>query len=198
MPPPIRTVWALASVVGFGMAGAPDARAADGSLKVGQPAPIFRLPMMNAAQQQKRSFNLRDLVGPEAKTPRRVVLNFAASYCGPCRRELAELKARARALDPRQVVLAVVVIDTEKEGIETMRRLTIDELALPFPVLADRFGVLARRYGATSLPMSVVIDARGRVRWVQSGYEKGSVDRLFAKAGITHRAVRAARGVRTP
>ena len=153
-------------------------------LKVGQPAPRFLLPVMNPEQHDARTFRLADYVGTKPRRPGRgVILSFAASYCGPCRDELAALKKRSRDLRAAGLTLAVVVIDTEQEGREAMRRLVVDELRLPFVVLADRFAVVARRYGADVLPMSVVLDRRGVVQWVQSGYKKGAVDRLLTEGG---------------
>ena len=160
----------------------------DGALRVGQRAPKFLLPLLNAATQGRRSFKLHDHVGPEATRPARsVVLNFAASYCEPCKEELSEFKARAPDFRYAEVELAVVVIDTTPEGVEAMRRLTVSDLKLPFPILSDRLAIVARRYGLAqdgeTLPTSVVIDGQGVIRWIQTGYEPGAVDRLLVKAG---------------
>ena len=152
-------------------------------LKAGQRAPRFLLPVMNSDRVAARTFKLADYVGADPRKPGRgVVLSFAASYCEPCREELAALKKRAEDLRSAGLTLAVVVIDTEKEGIEKMRRLVVDELDLPFPVLADRFAVVARRYGADVLPMSVVIDRNGVVKWLHSGFKPGTVKLLITQA----------------
>ena len=188
-------VWALLALLVL----ADDAHAGDRvRLKAGQSAPKFVLPVMNPAGRA-RTFKLKDYVGAGARRPRRaVVLTFAASYCEPCKAELVELKRRAPELAAAGVTLAVVVIDTEKEGIERMRALTVDKLRLPYPVLADRFGVLARRYGAVALPMAVLMGGDGVIRWVQTGYQPGSVDRLVAKATGKLRAAQGTARGRAP
>lgn len=155
------------------------------SLKVGEAAPTFVLKTMNAKLSGQAQYALKERVGPEAKAPKKaVVLSFAASYCEPCRRELKELKGMKAELDGAEAELAVVVIDTDPEGIAIMEKLTVEELALPFPVLADRYGVLARRYHANALPMTVVIGSDGNVRYLASGFAEGALDKLRAELGI--------------
>lgn len=177
---------ALVLLAYFGNGTSAPARAAEAEvLKVGEAAPPFVLKTMNAKLVGQNQFVLKEHVGPEAKAVKKaVVLSFAASYCEPCRRELKELKAMKAELTQAGAELAVVVIDTEAEGIAAMEKLTVEELALPFPVLADRFGVLARRYHANALPMTVVIGSDGNVRYVASGFAEGALDKLRAELGI--------------
>ncbi len=164
---------------------APSADAADNEkLKVGEVAPSFTLKTMNPELSKVQRFSLRDFVGEDTKTKKKVVLSFAASYCGPCKKELAELSKLKGALDAANIELAVVVIDTDPEGIEAMKKLTVDELALQFPVLSDRFGVLARRYHANELPMTVLITPDGQVKWLSSGFAEGAIDRFKKAVGI--------------
>ena len=63
-----------------------------------------------------------------------------------------------------------MIIDKDPEQVELMRKFTIDELKLPFPVVHDRFGIVSRRYGATELPYTVVIDGERIVRWIHRGF----------------------------
>jgi len=150
-------------------------------LKVGQVAPNFTLRTLNPKLSGAKVFALRKLVGASAKTKSTVVLSFAASYCEPCKKELAELKPMAGDFKAHGVQLAAVVIDTEPEGIAAMKALTIDKLALPFPVLSDRFGVLARRYHADQLPKTVIISPEGKVQWISTGFKKGALQALRAQ-----------------
>lgn len=174
---------ALAAAL-FGIASTARAGEDGEKLKVGEPAPPFTLKTMNPELSKVKRFALRDFVGDDTKTKKKVVLSFAASYCGPCKKELIELAKLKDALDKAGVELAVVVIDTDAEGIETMKKLTVDELALKFPVLSDRFGVLARRYHANELPMTVLISPDGQVQWLSSGFAEGAIDRFKKAVGI--------------
>jgi peroxiredoxin len=153
-------------------------------LEVGQPAPMFALPGIDEKKQKQR-FALGDLVGDRATQKKRaVVLSFAASYCEPCKKELAEFKKLKPKLDASNVVLAVVVIDKEPDGIEKMRKLTVDELALEYPVLLDRFGLVAKRYFANTLPLTVVVKPDGTVQWLNSGFQPDAIDRLLGELAI--------------
>jgi peroxiredoxin len=178
---PMRIAALTFAILAPSLALAADAE----SLKVGEPAPPFVLKTMNPKQSGVPQYALRDRIGPEAKAGKKaVVLSFAASYCEPCKRELAELKGMKAELEAAYAELAIVVIDTEPEGIAAMQKLTVDELSLPYPILSDRFGVLARRYHATALPMTVVIGTDGNVRYLSSGFAEGALDKLRAELGI--------------
>jgi peroxiredoxin len=154
------------------------------ALAVGQVAPAFTLKTMNPERAKARLFALRQLVGEDAAARKTVVLSFAASYCEPCKRELAELVPLAPAFEKANVVLAVVVIDTEPDGIEEMKKLTVDTLALPYPVLSDRFGVLARRYQADQLPKTVVVAPDGKVTYIATGFKKDALQKLKTHLGV--------------
>ena len=151
-------------------------------IAIGEPAPVFLLKTLNPERCGQDLVSLKAWVGSQAQPPRRaVVLSFAASYCGPCRREMPELGALAARTAERGVAVAVVGIDKEPEGIEAFRRLVVDELALAVPVLLDRFAIVGRRYGASELPFLVLIDEGGKIRWFKSGYEEGGLAALAAE-----------------
>ena len=156
----------------------------DDTVQVGRLAPAFTLKTLNPDLAKTRLFSLRQLVGEDAAVKKTVVLSFAASYCEPCKRELAELAPMAAELDKANVVLAVVVIDTEPAEIEQMRKLTVDTLRLTYPVLSDRFGVLARRYQADQLPKTVVIGPDGKVTYMATGFKKDALQKLRAQLGL--------------
>lgn len=154
------------------------------ALAVGRPAPNFTLKTLNPERTKSRLFALRTLVGDDAKAKKTVVLSFAASYCEPCKRELKELAPMAADFAKHDVVLAVVIIDTEPDAIAEMKKLTVDELNLAYPVLSDRFGVLARRYQAEQLPKTVVVGPDGLVKYVATGFKKDALRKLRAQVGL--------------
>lgn len=177
-PPPAAPAAPVASPA----AAAPVASPAPVGLAVGAEAPAFSLKLMNAERIGRRSMALLDHVGAKATDPKKgVLLSFAASYCAPCKKELADLSRAEPAWRKAGLVTAVVVIDTEPAGIEAMRAFLLDELAIGVPVLADRFGILARRYRAESLPYVVLIDAAGIVRWSHAGYDPAGLAQVLEK-----------------
>lgn len=144
-------------------------------VQVGSPAPLFRLPQID---DPKGSLNLRELVGIEAKKPQKVILSFGSASCGPCRQELKEFKDLAADFTARNIVFAVVVIDSEPQDIEVMRKLTKDELKLPYSVILDRYKVVAKRYQAEKLPLTVVIKPDGNVEWLGVGFDEAKFNRF--------------------
>lgn len=154
-------------------------------LKIGESAPHFALKTINPDASKMKVFTLGHHVGEAPESAKKaVVLTFGASYCEPCKKELAELKALQPKLEKAGVLLAVVVIDTEPDGIEAMRKLTVDQLKLGYPVLSDRFGVLSKRYRAYTLPFTVIIDPAGKISWLNEGFAEGSIAKLTGKLGI--------------
>jgi peroxiredoxin len=153
--------------------------------KVGDVVEHFALKTLNPDQSGVKLLATRKVVGPAAEAAKDLVLTFGASYCEPCKAELTELKPLAARFEAANILLAAVVVDRDEEGIAKMKALTVDELALPFPVLSDRFGILSRRYQADTLPMVVVVGKDGKIRYLHRGFEKGSLDRLLAELGIT-------------
>jgi alkyl hydroperoxide reductase subunit AhpC len=139
---------------------------------------------VNPKQSGQSILALRRFVGEGAEEPKKaVILSFSASYCEPCKKEMAELKKLEPRFKKAQVVLAIVIIDSDQEGIDKMTKYAVDELALPYPVLADRYNILARRYHADTLPHVVLIDPAGKVGWVHSGYDEGGIQELLKRTG---------------
>ncbi len=87
-----------------------------------------------------------------------LVLDFWASWCGPCRRGLPHMDALARALGP---AVRVVAVNADSEPTADQRRVQ-DELKLSLPLAVDG-ATLAAALHVESLPTTVVVDAAGRV-----------------------------------
>lgn len=104
-----------------------------------------------------------------------VVLDFWASFCGPCRYMAPELSALSARYQPQG--LAVVGITTD--GPETAAS-TRERWEMRYGVLSDSNARTHQGYGITALPTIFVIDRRGVVRAVSVGAGRGEVDRLEA------------------
>ena len=121
----------------------PDAR-------IGQPAPNFTLPQL---ENDQGSLSLASYRG---KT---VVVNFWASWCGPCRDEAPLLQAASVAHRGNGVV--VLGVDT-RDLIDDARDF-VAEYRLAYPNVYDGGGSLWEPWGLTGLPETFVLDSRGRI-----------------------------------
>ena len=74
----------------------------------------------------------------------------------------------------------VMMITIDKDAAEVAKaKAMAKELGADFPLLNDRFGIVARRYGVESLPMSFLIDQAGMVKMTNDGFgEDGAVKLL--------------------
>lgn len=118
--------------------------------KVGAPAPAFSLPQLDG----HGALSLASLHG---KT---VVLNFFASWCDPCKREAPVLERLWR--QDRADRLVVVGVDTNDSHGDALR--FVRAHGLTYPVVFDHDGlVAANRYDIANLPVTYVLNAKGKI-----------------------------------
>ena len=123
--------------------------------------------------QAAPDFTLRTLAGPNLRLQEQrgqvVLVNFWATWCGPCRKEMPHLnriadKYRASGL----VMLGVNIDDDVRKAADVANKLGVN-----FPVLLDTDKNVSRLYDLSSMPSTLVIDRSGRVRYVHRGYQDG-------------------------
>jgi thiol-disulfide isomerase/thioredoxin len=141
----MSTPLLLAAALGAGAAGAKDAQLRP--WPAGQPTPALQLEGLDGRPW--------DLAGLRGKV---VVVNFWASWCGPCVDELPVLGALAE-----RDGVAVVGVNF-KEPLDTITRFTAAH-PLPYAVLRDRTGDAFRRWTPGVMPTTILVDRLGRARW---------------------------------
>ena len=99
-----------------------------------------------------------------------VLVNFWATWCPPCRAELPELQHLYHEYGRRGLKVAAVDVNRSSKGVaESLQQNNLD-----LPVFRMEESVL-RRLGVSSIPMSVLVDATGRVVRVYRGYDPAMV-----------------------
>lgn len=123
--------------------------------QVGRSAPDFTLQTAEGAR-----FRLGALRGRRA-----TVLVFFATWCGPCRAEIPEVKAFVEAVRDKDIFVTAV---NNREGASTVNRFSASH-GLNYPVLLDPEGAVLEQYGVRGIPLVLGIDADGVIRYRDHG-----------------------------
>lgn len=142
----------LACFVGLGIAGAAQASSLKG------PAPNFTLKELSG-----KNLKLSEMAGNV------VLINFWASWCGPCREEMPLLNDLHNKYEPLGfTVLGVNVEEDAKNARGFLKNFPVD-----FPVLLDNKNTVSKQYNVIAMPTTVVVDRDGNVRYLHKGYKAG-------------------------
>ena len=121
-------------------------------------------------------FTLRTMNGPNLRLAeqrgRVVMVNFWATWCGPCRQEMPQLdRLYQKYRSSGFVLLGVNVDDDVRKAADVAGKLGVS-----FPVLLDTDKAVSRLYDLSTMPSTVLIDREGKVRYVHRGYLTGYED----------------------
>jgi peroxiredoxin len=121
-------------------------------------APAFTLPTRDGG-----NLSLEELKGQV------VMINFWATWCGPCRQEMPLLEQIQARYEPLRFTLVGINVEPDSAA----ARQWLEKVPVTFPILFDRKNEVAESFGVEGMPSSVFIDRAGNVRYVHRGYRPG-------------------------
>jgi peroxiredoxin/predicted negative regulator of RcsB-dependent stress response len=137
---------------------------------------------------QAPAFELKDLKGKVVKLSdyqgKVVVLDFWATWCGPCLNSFPGMKKMVEQFEKDQKV-AFVFINTwqDETNKDEVVREFLEKNQYPFYVLMDSEDKVVAQFGVSGIPTKFVIDPRGKIRFKSIGYE-GNEDKMIKEVKL--------------
>ncbi len=125
----------------------------------GTAAPDFTLPARAGGE-----ISLKGLKGQV------VLINFWATWCGPCRQEMPLLDQIYQRYKSLGFTLLAVNVEEDSAGAVHW----LKDTPVTFPVLFDRENHVSKLYDVSAMPSTVIVDRKGQVRFVHYGYTPGT------------------------
>jgi peroxiredoxin len=152
-----RSIILMSGLLGLAVATLPNlAHSAD--IAPGVEAPAFQLTSSTG-----KPVALADLKGQV------VLINFWASWCGPCRQEMPILDQLYRSYQAAGFTLVGVNVEPNATDAQKFLKGT----AVSFPILFDPNSAVSQLYQVSGMPSTVIVDREGKVRYVHHGYKPG-------------------------
>jgi len=124
----------------------------------GGPAPAFTL-----ASRAGQDVSLAQYKGNV------VMINFWASWCGPCRQEMPLLESIYKKYNKMGFTMLGVNVEPDSNAANDWLKAT----PVSFPILYDRDSKVSKLYDVAGMPSTVIIDRSGKVRVLHRGYKPG-------------------------
>jgi peroxiredoxin len=119
------------------------------------------------------SFTLTNLTGQPGGLSQSkgqvVMVNFWATWCGPCQQEMPLLDQMYKKYKPAGFTLIGVNVDKESPAVKEL----LARKPVSFPVLLDPANQVSKAYHVDEMPSSVIIDRKGQIRYIHRGYKPG-------------------------
>lgn len=110
---------------------------------------------------------MADVVEASKTTP--VIVDFWATWCGPCRKEMPLLEQIHRKYAPLGLVMVGINVEEDGRLFDTF----LKDVPVSFPILLDPKNGVSKLYDVAAMPSTVIIDRKGNIRYVHQGYQPG-------------------------
>jgi len=120
-------------------------------------------PDFTLKSQGGQNLRLSDLRGEV------VMINFWASWCGPCRQEMPLLDQLYAQYKPMGFTILGVNVEEDSQKAQEL----LKSVSVSFPVLFDNQSKVSKLYDVVAMPSTILVDRDGNMRYVQHGYKPG-------------------------
>lgn len=146
--------WLASALLGAALVAGP----ASATTTAGTPAPAFSLGSMAGG-----TVDLSQYKGQV------VMINFWATWCGPCRQEMPILEQLHKKYKPMGFTMLGVNVEPDSKGAVDWLKGT----PVSFPILFDTDSKVSKLYAVAGMPSTVIVDRKGNLRWLHRGYKAG-------------------------
>jgi len=108
-----------------------------------------------------------------------VIVDFLASWCGPCKQELPVLQKLYQKYAGQGLMVIGVSVDEDLDNLKGLLKQIRPQVT--FPVVHDAGKAVANRYKPPRMPSSYIVDRKGIVRHVQAGFRSDDAPKLDAQ-----------------
>jgi thiol-disulfide isomerase/thioredoxin len=98
-----------------------------------------------------------------------VLINFWATWCGPCRKEMPLLEQIQKKYGPLGFTMVGINVEEDTRLMETF----LKDVPVTFPILLDPANGVSKLYNVAAMPSTVIVDRKGNVRFIHQGYVPG-------------------------
>jgi len=98
-----------------------------------------------------------------------VMINFWASWCGPCRQEMPLLEK----IHKKYKKLGFTLLGVNVEQDTNAAKRYLKDVRVSFPILFDKTNKTSKLYNVSAMPTTILIDRNGNKRFIHKGYKPG-------------------------
>jgi len=98
-----------------------------------------------------------------------VLINFWASWCGPCRQEMPLLENLYKRYNKLGFTIMGVNVDTDS----TKANNYLKDMTVTFPIVYDISNAVSKSFNVNAMPTTVIVDRNGNMRFLHQGYRPG-------------------------
>jgi peroxiredoxin len=137
---------------------------------------MMALASVNGAATERTpapDFTLKSATGENIKLSELrgqvVMINFWASWCGPCRQEMPLLDEIHARYSPMGFTMLGVNVEEDSAKAKAL----LKDLPVDFPILFDQKNQVSKDYDVIAMPSTVLVDRDGNIRYIHRGYKPG-------------------------